>query len=114
MLFARTKDSERTLTIMLAAGKGVIIDAFAKDLAGNKITKAAPGSNLLVVTSIRNDGETDYIWFTIKDKDTGALVFEPPVESTLGAGKTLIYESPTLTMPDKTWNLLIEAGHGKK
>jgi len=108
------KDTEWSLTITLAIGKGVIIDAYAKNLAGAKITKAVPGQELTIVCTVRNDGETDYIWWWIKDKDTGTIVFEPPVDSILPAGKTSINESVILKMPNRNWNLLCEAGHGSR
>lgn len=114
--FATVKDTEKTLTITLAAGKGVVIDAYAKDEAGAKITKAIVGQKIYVVIAVRNDGDTDYVWFTTKDKDTGTVIAAasyPIAPTILNAGATVTFTSGVLTMPDKNWNLLIEAGHGR-
>jgi hypothetical protein len=113
--FARTKDTEKTITITLAVGKGVIVDAYAINAeTGEAITKAAPGTKIQFTVQVRNDGDPDYIWFTVKDKDTATLLWDP-LETYLLTGKFVKGTGPAtpLTMPNKTWNLLIEAGHGK-
>jgi len=109
---ALTKDTERTITIALAAGKGVILDAYAEDTAHLRITQAAPGSKLVIVVSVRNDGSDDYIWYTVKDTDTGAIIDQPIGTPYLKAGEVLVRTGAVQTMPAKTWNLLVEAGHG--
>lgn len=111
--FAKTKDTERNLIITLAAGKGVIVDAYAKDLDGTKITKAAPGTKLKITVDVRNDGDDDYIWYTVKDKDTGTIIDQPIGDPFLVSGAHLVRTGAEQTMPNKTWNLLIEAGHGR-
>ncbi len=119
--FARIKDTEKTITVTLAAGKGVIIDAYAFDAAGNKITKQYPGGGVGLYVSIRNDGDPDYIWCTIKDKDTGDIIVRKDgikceAETYLETGKIWGWTAATardLEMPNKNWNLLIEAGHGR-
>jgi len=121
MALARAKDSERTLTITLAAGKGVIIDAartYTFDEAFNPITKAAPEQKVGVYVMTRNDGDTDYIWVTVKDKDTGAIIkttnnIPADAEVFLDKGKEWGYQINWFLMPAKTWNLLVEAGHGR-
>ena len=111
--FAKTKDTEKSLILILAAGKGVIVDAYAKDLAGTKITKAAPGTKLKITVDIRNDGDDDYIWYTVKDKDTGTIIDQPAGVPFLRRGEHLVRTGAEQTMPNKTWNLLVEAGHGR-
>jgi ABC-type Fe3+-hydroxamate transport system substrate-binding protein len=111
--FARVKDTEKTITITLAVGKGVIIDAHAIDSAtGNTITKAYVGQKIKAVVSVRNDGDDDYIWYTVKDKDTGTIIDQPVGNPFLKKGEVLVRTGAELTMPNKDWNWLIEAGHG--
>jgi len=121
---ARVKDTSKTLTISLAVvavGKGVVVSAHAFDEAGNKVTKRAPGQGVGLYVFARNDGEQDTIWITIKDRDTGRIVVRKDGiscedEWELGKGRTVAWTAATaydLNMPNKTWNLLIEAGHGK-
>jgi hypothetical protein len=120
-VLTRTKDTEKTITVTLAAGKGTIVAANAFDKAGNTITKQYPGGGVGLYVSIRNDGDSDYIWCTIKDKDTGAVIVRKDgikceVETYVDATKILGWTAATandLDMPNKNWNLLIEAGHGK-
>jgi len=109
---ARVKDTEKTITITLAAGKAVIVDAVAVDETGTTITKAYPGQKIKAKVSVRNDGDDDYIWYTVKDKDTGELLDQPIGNPFLKKGETLVRTGAELTMPNKTWNWLIEAGHG--
>lgn len=111
--FAKTKDTEKSLVIALAAGKGVIVDAYAIDLAGTKITKAAPGTKLKIVVNIGNEGDDDYIWYTVKDVDTGTIIDQPIGDPFLKHGEHLVRTGAEQTMPNKTWNLLVEAGHGR-
>jgi len=125
--FAQVKDTEQTLTITLAAGKGTIIDAWAFDQALNKITKAYPGQGIGLDVTFRNYGDTDTIWCTIKDKDTGLILVRLDgvpcsFSGTVNANVLVTWAAatfggpggniPTLLMPNKNWNLLIEAGHG--
>jgi len=110
---ARTKDTEKSITVTLAAGIGTIIDAHAIDSAtGSTITKAYPGQKIKAVVSVRNDGDDDYIWYTVKDKDTGELLDQPVGNPFLKHGEVLVRTGAELTMPNKTWNWLVEAGHG--
>ncbi len=110
---ARVKDTEKSLVIILSAGRGVIVDAWAEDLDRNKITKAAPGTKLKIVVDIRNDGDDDYIWYTVKDKDTGTIIDQPIGNPFLKHGGHLVRTGAEQTMPNKTWNLLVEGGHGR-
>jgi hypothetical protein len=120
--FTRTKDTEKTITITLAAGKGTIVSAYAFDETGATITKAYPGQPIGLYVNVRNDGDKDTIWCTIKDKDTGAIIIRKDgipcdMETIVDSGKSVGWTAagPTdLNMPNKTWNLLIEAGHGAK
>lgn len=124
--FARTKDTDRTLVITLAAGKGVIVDAYATDETGTTVTKLAEGRGVGLYATIRNDGDPDHLWVTAKDIDTGAIIvredgmpcdMETPGIIASGGSITFAlsgYYPPLLHMPNKTWNILIEAGHGKK
>jgi len=117
--FARTKDTERALTITLAAGKGTIVDAYAlQSGTTTKITKAFVGQIIDIEVAVKNDGDTDYLWITVKDKDTGliikdqtALAFD--VENELAAGGVWYMKRRNFVMPNKNWNLLVEAGHGR-
>jgi len=117
--FARTKDTERTLTITLAAGKGTIVDAYAlQSGTTTKITKAYPNQLIDLEVSVKNDGDTDYLWITVKDKDTGVVIKDQAgtpfdVENELAAGGTWVQKRRNFVMPNKTWNLLVEAGHGR-
>lgn len=119
--FARTKDTERLLTIALAAGRGVIVSANAFDETGATITKAYPGQSVGLYVDIRNDRDADYIWCTIKDKDTGKIVVRTDgvpceIEKQLDKGESIGWTAAApdrLKMPNKTWNLLVEAGHGR-
>lgn len=117
--FARTKDTERNLIITLAAGKGTIIDAYARDEATlEHITKAYPGQEIGVVVRVRNDGDSDWLWITVKDKDTGAIIKNKEgiaysFETDLLAGREWSNTLGRIIMPNKTWNLIAEAGHGR-
>ncbi|MQY62597.1 hypothetical protein GH146_04875 [archaeon] len=121
---ARVKDTSKTLTISLAVvtvGKGVVVSARAFDAVGATVTSRAPGQGVGLYVYARNEGELDTIWITIKDRDTGRIVVRKdgiPCEGEweLGKGKAVPWTAATardLDMPNKTWNLLIEAGHGK-
>jgi len=111
--FAKLIDTEKNLVITLAAGKGVIVDAYAIDLAGTKITKAAVGTKLKIKVDIKNDGDDDYIWYTVKDTATGAIIDQPVGDPFLKHGEHLVRTGAEQTMPERTWNLLVEGGHGK-
>ncbi|MBA7655918.1 hypothetical protein ES703_63829 [subsurface metagenome] len=119
---ARVKDTSKTLTISLAVvavGKCVILKAQAFDEVGTTVTKRAPGQGVGLYVSMRNDGETGKLWATIKDRDTGRILVRKDyiaceAEIEIGAGKTWGWTAATahdLNMPNKTWNLLVEAGH---
>lgn len=120
--FAKTKDTEKSLVIALAAGKGVIVDAYAYETANfTKITKAYPGQSIGLDITLKNEGDNDVIWVTAKDKDTGSIITTKNgtklnFEWTINRGKTqhinLGTPSDPIIMPNKTWNILIEAGHG--
>ena len=109
---ARVKDTEKSITVTLAAGIGTIVDAHAIDAAGNTITKAAVGTKLKIVVDVTNTGDDDYIWYTVKDKDTGTIIDQPVGNPFLKKGEHLVRTGAEQTMPNKTWNLLVEAGHG--
>jgi len=117
---AKTKDTEKSITVTLASGKGVIITATAFDSSGADISKAYPGQAIGLYMTVRNDGDSDVVWGTVKDKDTGAIIVRKDgtkceASTTLQAGKQVGWTmaAPTdLNMPNKTWNLLFEAGHG--
>lgn len=111
-VLARVKDTEKAITITLAAGKAVIVGAEALDAAGNVITKAYPGQTIKIRVSVRNDGDDDYIWYTVKDTDTGAIIDQPTGNPFLKKGETLVRTGAEQTMPNRNWNLLVEAGHG--
>ncbi len=110
--FARIKDTEKSLVILIAEGKGVIVDAYAVDLDGNKITKASPGAKLKIKVNLHNDGDDDYVWYTVKDTATGAIIDQPVGNPFLKNCEHLVRTGAELTMPNKTWKLLVEAGHG--
>jgi len=117
--YARVKDTEQTITITLAAGKGTIVDAYAYDYATHtKITKAYPGQEIGFSVTVRNDGDKDTIWVTGKDKDTGAIItnkYGVPFDAStpgLDSGKIWGYTIDPVVMPNKNFNVLIEAGHG--
>jgi hypothetical protein len=115
---ARVKDTSYTITIALAAGKGTIVKAEAFDPAtGATITKAAKGQQFSIYVSIKNDGDKDTIWCTGKDADTGTIIKNAEgvsfdFSTVLDAGKTWGITFPKVVMPDKTFKILIEAGHG--
>jgi len=108
---ARVKDTEKTLTITLAAGKGVIVTAEAQ-LPGTTtvVTKLAAGAKFDLHIRVRNDGDRDTIWFTAKDKDTGKLITD--WSGVLDPGKYIDGVSLNQVMPNKSYNILVEAGHG--
>jgi len=109
---AKVKDAEKILTItLLAVGKATIVDAYAKDAAGVKITSAKAGDKITFYISVRNDGGADYIWIRVSDKDTGTLMWDIGPYSQ-GAGTYLNVDTAQYTMPSRTLNVLIEAGHG--
>ena len=118
---AKFKDVERTITIALAAGRAVIADAHAFDQAGDVITKQSAGGPVGLYVSLGNTGDKDYIWCTIKDKDTGAIVVRKDgikceTEQLIDKNKSFGWTAATpkvLDMPNKNWNLLVEAGHGR-
>jgi len=109
---ARIKDTEKTITIAMAAGKGVIIEAVALNEALEVITKAYPGQTIKLRVSVRNDGDDDYIWYTVKDVDAGTIIDQPVGNPYLKKGEVLVRTGANQTMPSKNWNLLVEAGHG--
>jgi hypothetical protein len=110
--------------VTLAAGKGTIAEAFAFDENGNTITQAYAGQGVGLQINIKNTGGTDNIWCSVYDKDTGQLITRTDGISLtwhgiLNAGATQPWTAtawsngqPTLVMPNKTWNLLIQVGHG--
>lgn len=119
---ARVKDTSKTLTISLAVvgvGKCVILKANAFDEVGATVTSRAPGQGVGLYVSMRNDGESGKLWATIKDRDTGRIVVRKDgipceAEIEIAAGRTWGWTAATahdLNMPNKTWNLLVEAGH---
>ena len=115
------KDVERTITITLSTGKAVIVTAEAFDPTGATITKQIVGGPVGLYVGVRNDGDKDYIWCTIKDKDTGAILVKKDgvkleIETLLDKGKLMGWTAAMpadLDMPNKNWNLLVEAGHGR-
>jgi len=119
--FARTKDSEYNVSVTLAAGKATIInDRFtrAEDADFNPITKAYPGQEIAIRVRVRNDGDADWLWITVKDKDTGAIIKNKygvayNFEIELLAGREWGSRHHAIIMPNKNWNLLVEAGHGR-
>lgn len=113
--FALTKDTEMSVTVTLAAGKGVITLAEAVDATNTlvKLTKAYPGQKIIAHVRITNNGDDDYVWYTVKDKDTGVIIDKPYGTSVYQKSGTLMERlGAELTMPNKNWNWLIEAGHG--
>lgn len=120
--YALVTDTNKSVTVTLAAGKGTLLTANAFDATGMNITKAAPGQGVGLSATIRNDGDDDYLWARVTDKDTGAVVIRKdgiPCQSTnifikhgLEWGPTFAAPSD-LDMPNKNWNLLFEAGHGQ-
>ena len=121
--FDRLKDAESSLVITLAAGKGVILDAFAYETVNfTEITKAYPGQSIGIDITLRNDGDNDVIWVTAKDMATGSIITTKngtklDFEWTIDRGKTqhmnLGTTSDPIIMPNKLFNIHIEAGHGK-
>jgi len=117
--FARTKDTELALTITLAVGKGVIVDAYALEAGtSTKITKAYVGQLIDLVVRVDNRGDADAIWIIVKDKDTGAIIKDNTGAAfdvsnpSVAAGGTWEVKRRNFVMPNKNWNLLVEAGHG--
>jgi len=117
--FARTKDTELALTITLAVGKGTLVSVNAVEPGTSTvITKRAPGSLFDLLIKLKNDGETDYIWHTAKDKDTGTIIVTQDgisinTEEPLNAGYTSEHRWRNIAMPNKNFNILVEAGHGR-
>jgi hypothetical protein len=121
--YARVKDTEKTITITLAAGKGTIVDAYAYETVNfTKISKAYPGQGIGIFVTVRNDGDPDIIWVTGKDMDTGTIITTKSgaskfdVSWTLNSGASANFNigttSDPIIMPNKNFNILIEAGHG--
>jgi hypothetical protein len=119
--FAAQKDDETTLTISLAAGgKGIITEAHAFDPANPAVhlTKATPGQKFSLYLEATNKGDKDYIWIVPLDKDTGDHIKTPEypsgayIHTELDAGKKVGWTLANVTMPNKTFNILIQAGHG--
>jgi hypothetical protein len=120
----QTLDSQKSLTVTLAAGKGVIINANAFDQTGTNISKAYAGQGIGLQVQVQNQGDTDTIWIDIKDKDTGAIIVRTDgikcMTSAVVNGSAYLNWTaaswvngvPNLLMPNKNFNLLIEAGHG--
>lgn len=117
---AKTEDTEKTVTIALATGKGVILKAYMFDKDFTERTKAYPGQEIGIYVSIQNQGaDADYLWHTIKDKDTGAIIVRTDgitaeaYDIFIGAGKIWGTTHDWFVMPNRDWNLLVEAGHGR-
>jgi hypothetical protein len=117
-LATAVKDTEMSITITMAAGKATITDAYAFDAKSlTKISKAYPGQVIGLQVNYRNDGDTDIIWATIKDKDTGIILVNSDgiaarMSISLSAGNYGGWSFNNVVMPSKNFNLLIEAGHG--
>lgn len=118
--FVWGRDDEKTLTISLAAGKGMITayNAFDPANAAVHLTKAAPGQKFSLYLEVTNKGDKDYCWIAALDKDTGNYITTPEFPqgayqlTELDAGKKLGWTLGNVTMPNKQFNILIQAGHG--
>jgi len=119
MALARTKDTEMSLSIILAVGKGTIVSASAVEPGTSTvITKRAPDQLFDLLIKVRNDGETDYVWHTAKDKDTGAIIVTQDglsinTEEPLNSAQVSEHRWRNVKMPNKNFNILVEAGHGR-
>ena len=72
---------------------------------------AHAGDSITFLMSIRNDGDvTDGIFARIIDVDIGAIVMSD-IFFMLAPGEVFGPYPRTVTMPNKTWNLRLEAGH---
>jgi len=68
------------------------------------------GASIEVSFTLKNVGEaTGTIYAELKDKDTGGIVGNRASQS-VAVGSTFSAKW-TLTMPSKSWNLKLEAGH---
>ena len=79
------------------------------------VTTAPPadaheGDIFTVAGTITNTGEADDIFVQIKDMDTGGII---DTQGWSLAGGASTNWSFNLTMPNKTWNLRLEAGHNE-
>jgi hypothetical protein len=121
---AEVVDTTKDLTVTLASGKGTITLAKALDESNNVITKAYPGQKIYLYVDVQNTGDTDNMWASITDKDTGQIIvrddgipakFPLPTsgEFIMNAGTHWGWPVGMFTMPNKQWNLLVSAGHGK-
>ena len=118
--FAWVKDSEKTLTISLAAGKGIITKVSAFDPANPAvdITSAAPGQEFSLYIEVTNQGSKDTCWCGVRDKDTDLYIKTVNYPqgiyhiTTLDAGKKFGLTVGRVVMPNKKFNILVQAGHG--
>lgn len=70
-----------------------------------------PGDSITFSFSLRNDGNTDNLFARILDIDTGTEVIPIYVFTSVATGQTVSYDPPSVIMPNKNWNLRLEAGH---
>jgi hypothetical protein len=119
-----TVDSENAITVKLATGKGIILSVVVYDPNGNQVQSAFNGESLGMVISVQNQGDTDDIFVTVVDNDNN---MQPIVRAdgvkcsfytTVNAGQTWgmqvasAGDNTRLTMPNRNWNLTVQAGHG--
>ena len=117
---ARVRDSTHTITITLAAGKGVITAAEAFNCeTGARINKAYDGQLFCLYLEVTNQGDRDTVWVTAKDADTGEPIKTPEYPdginyaTVIDSGKKFGLTVSNVKMPNKNFRILVEAGHGK-
>lgn len=97
-------DDIRTLTTLLEFPKATIVSVSAPAFAD-----AGTGFELSV--SVTNDGPVaGAVFIKVIDIDTGSLIV-PRESVSLDPSKTWGMTWSTIMMPNKTWNLEIQAGH---
>lgn len=72
---------------------------------------AYAGTLISVTVDVVNDGGEGPIWIHVIDADNGLVVGTRQEVHALPGPTVLPFRWDNLVMPNKTWNLLIEAGH---
>ena len=99
-------DESQLLTINI---EEVVEEGFAHIVNIDAPSSAAPGEIFNIVIEVKNTGGDDVIFTKIIDTDTGELVSE--LRTNISGGGTGTFLHQELTMPDRDWNLRIDAGH---
>jgi hypothetical protein len=105
-------DDTRDFTVLLSPPPTPTVPKATITALTYPTTAQAAGASVPISVTVRNDGTgAGVLWGEVVDRDTSSTVGARTNTSSLGVGSsaTLTW---TLTMPNKNWNLRLNAGHG--